>query len=191
MAEGQGCDIIKPLFMAYDFTTFKQRAQEINEWLAREYSNIRTGRATPAILDSVQVESYGSKVPVKHVANINLEDARTLRVLPWDKGQTKALESGILAANLGLSVVADGEGLRVIFPELTGERREQFIKLVKEKLEDARVSLRKEREKVLGDLNNLSDDEKFRGREELQKLVDDCNDKFAALAEKKEVELRS
>lgn len=177
--------------MSYDLSTFKQRAAEVSEWLTREYSNIRTGRATPAILDAVQVESYGSKVPVKHVANISLEDARTLRVVPWDKNQTKALESGVMAANLGLSVVADGEGLRVIFPELTGERREQFVKLVKEKMEEARVSLRKEREKVLSEINNLPEDEKFRGREELQKLVDEWNDKFAQLAEKKEVELRS
>jgi ribosome recycling factor len=177
--------------MSYDLSNFKQRAAEVGEWLIKEYGNIRTGRATPAILDAVQIESYGSKVPVKHVANINLEDARTLRVVPWDKNQTKALESGVMAANLGLSVVADGEGLRVIFPELTGERREQFIKLVKEKMEEARVSLRKEREKMLGEINNLPEDEKFRGREELQKLVDEWNDKFAQLAEKKEVELRS
>ncbi|MDO8183396.1 MAG: ribosome-recycling factor [bacterium] len=176
--------------MSYDFSQFKARAGEVGEWLLREYGNIRTGRATPAILDAVQVESYGAKVPVKHVANISLEDARTLRVVPWDKNQTKALESGVSAANLGLSVVADGEGLRVIFPELTGERREQFIKVVKEKMEEARVSLRKEREKALSEINNLPEDDKFRTREQLQKLIDEWNDKFLAWAEKKESELR-
>ena len=114
-----------------------------------------------------------------------------MRVVPWDKNQTKALESGVMAANLGLSVVADGEGLRVIFPELTGERREQFIKVVKEKMEEARVSLRKEREKVLSEINNLPEDDKFRTREQLQKLVDGWNDKFLIWAEKKESELRT
>lgn len=177
--------------MAYDFSNFKKRVLEINDWLMREYSGIRTGRATPLILDNVVVDSYGSKVPVKHVAAINIEDPRTLRITPWDKSQTKALETGIMAANLGLSVIADGEGLRLAFPELTGERREQFVKLVKEKMEEARVSLRKEREKVLSDLNSLSDDEKFKAREELQKLVDKGNADFEVIADKKEVELRS
>lgn len=177
--------------MAYDFNPFKQRAQEISEWLSKEYSGIRTGRATPAILDSVTVESYGSRVPVKHIASVSIEDPRTLRVIPWDKSQTKALETGLSAANIGLSVVADGEGLRLVFPELTGERREQFVKIVKAKLEEARVSLRKEREKVLSDLNTLSEDEKFKAREELQKQVDNFNEQFEALADKKEVELRS
>ncbi|MBP9855777.1 MAG: ribosome recycling factor [Candidatus Pacebacteria bacterium] len=177
--------------MAYDFSIFKKRVLEINDWLLREYSSIRTGRATPLILDNVVVDSYGSKVPVKHVAAINIEDPRTLRITPWDKSQTRALETGIMNANLGLSVIADGEGLRLVFPELTGERREQFVKLVKEKMEEARVSLRKEREKVLSDLNSLSDDEKFKAREELQKLVDKGNADFLTIAEKKEVELRS
>lgn len=177
--------------MAYDFNPFKQRAGEISEWLSKEYSGIRTGRATPAILDSVSVESYGSRVPVKHVASVSIEDPRTLRIIPWDKSQTKALETALSSANLGLSVIADGEGLRLSFPELTGERREQFIKIVKAKLEEARVSLRKEREKVLSDLNTLSEDEKFKAREELQKQVDAFNDQFVALADKKEVELRS
>ena len=177
--------------MAYDFNPFKLRAQEVIEWLTKEYSSIRTGRATPLILDNVSVESYGSRVPVKHIASVSIEDPRTLRVIPWDKSQTKGLESALSAANLGLSVVADGEGLRLVFPELTGERREQFVKLVKAKLEEARVSLRKEREKVLSDLNTLSEDEKFKAREELQKQVDSFNEQFEALADKKEVELRS
>lgn len=177
--------------MAYDFSQFKKRQLAIVDWLTKEYSNIRTGRATPIILDQVTVESYGSRLPLKHLAAITIEDSRTLRVSPWDKKEIKNLETAISAANLGLSVVADGEGLRVIFPELTGERREQFVRLVKDKLEEARVSLRKEREKVLSEINVLPDDQKFKAREELQRLVDAGNQDFAGLAEKKEQELRS
>jgi ribosome recycling factor len=179
--------------MSYNFSSFHQRQAEIKDWLAREYQSIRTGRAVPAILDQVMVENYGAKVPLKHVASIKIEDPRTLRLAPWDRSQIKNIEIGLSAANLGLSVVVDGEGLRVIFPELTGERREQFIKLVKEKLEDARVSLRQERERVLADIKNgsLTEDEQFQARTELQKLVTAGNDDLQALAVKKEAELRS
>lgn len=183
--------------MSYNFTQFKKRGQEVAEWLAREYSNIRTGRAAPIVLDQVQVESYGVKQPLKHVANIGVEDPRTLRVSPWDKSQIKAIETAILSANLGLQAVADGEGLRVIFPELTGERREQFIKVVKSKLEEARVSLRQEREKTWNDIvakeesNEITEDEKFRAKDELQKEVDLINKKLEELATKKETELRA
>ena len=183
--------------MAYNFLQFKSRGEQVVEWLAREYSNIRTGRAAPIVLDQVQVEVYGARQPIKHVANINVENSRTLRVSPWDKSQIKALETAILSANLGLQAIVDGEGLRVVFPELTGERREQFIKIIKVKLEEAKVSLRKEREKTWNDIvakeenGDITEDEKFRAKEDLQKGVDAINGKLETLAEKKEVELRS
>lgn len=165
--------------------------------MTREYSNIRTGRATPIVLDQIQVEVYGARQPIKHVANIGVEDSRTLRVSPWDKSQIKSVETAILSANLGLQAVVDGEGLRVIFPELTGERREQFIKIIKTKLEEAKVSLRKEREKTWNDIvtkesnSEITEDEKFRAKDDLQKEVDLINKKLEDSAAKKETELRS
>jgi ribosome recycling factor len=126
-----------------------------------------------------------------------MEDARTLRVAPWDKSQIKAIEAAIQKANLGLSVTSDDGGLRVIFPELTGERRAQIIKLLGQKLEDARISLRKEREIVIDDFKKqekdgeMSEDEHFKGKEELQKLVDEANRKFDELAANKEKEINS
>lgn len=183
--------------MAYNFSQFRKRAEEVIVWLGREYAGIRTGRATPAVLDQVQVEVYGAKQPIKHVANIGVEDPRTLRVSPWDKSQIKSLETAILSANLGLQAIVDGDGLRVIFPELTGERREQFVKIVKAKLEEARVSLRQEREKTWNDISAqestsvISEDEKFRAKDELQKEVDAMNKKLEDLAIKKETELRT
>lgn len=183
--------------MAYNFSPFKDRAKGVSEWLVKELSGIRTGRATPAVLDGVQVESYGTRQPLKHVAAITIEDAKTLRVAPWDQSQIKAIESALAAANLGLSAATDSAGVRVIFPDLTAERRQMLIKIVKEKFEEARVSLRKEREKVWNEVvdlekaGKLSEDDKFRGKDELQKLVDEVNQHLEDIASKKEAELLS
>jgi ribosome recycling factor len=181
----------------YNFQTFSARVSDIEEWFKKELSLLRTGRATSAILDSIMVESYGSQSPIAHVGNISMEDARTLRIAPWDKSQVKAIEGAIQKANIGLSVTTDDGGLRVIFPELTGERRDQIIKLLNNKLEEARISVRKEREEVLTDLKSqekdgtISQDEHFRAKDELQKLVDAANGRFESLAAKKEGEIRS
>lgn len=183
--------------MAYNFSKFKSGVDGIEEWLKKEFSLLRTGRATSAILDSITVDSYGTQSPIAHVGNITMEDARTLRVAPWDKTQVKAIEAAITKANLGLSVATDDSGLRIIFPELTGERRAQITKLLHAKLEDARISLRKEREAVLTDFKqkvkdgDMSEDDHFKAKEELQKQVDATNRHFEQLAEKKEAEINS
>lgn len=183
--------------MAYDLNAFKQRAAEVEEWLKKELMMLRTGRATTAILDAIQVESYGSWMPVAHVANITTEDARTIRIAPWDKSQGKAIEAAIQKADIGLSVTVDDGGLRVIFPELTGERRQQITKLLNQKHEEARVSLRKIREEQLGEWKRMekdgemSEDEHFKAKEALQKLVDETNAKLEDMAGKKEREIQS
>ena len=167
--------------MTYNFNLFKQNTTELNEWLKREYSTIRTGRASPAILDGVNVEAYDAHMPINQLANISVEDARMIRITPWDTTQTKAIEKAIIASGLGLSVTDDGKGLRVMFPDLTSDRRASLMKIAKQKLEDARVTLRGEREKVLKDIETqekdgtLSEDEKFRIKAELQKMVDDIS----------------
>lgn len=181
--------------MAYNFNSFKQSNIDLLEWLKREYSTIRTGRATPAILDGVMVEAYGSLMPINQLANISVEDARMIRITPWDATQTKAVEKGIVASGLGLSVTDDGKGLRVMFPELTSDRRTALMKIAKQKLEDARVSLRGEREKVLKDIETqekagtISEDDKFRLKTELQKMIDDAGRLLDELLSKKEKEI--
>lgn len=181
----------------YNFTSFKTKLTEVEEWLGREYLGVRTGKATPAVLDSVMVDSYGAKTPLKHVAAISIEDARTVRITPWDRSQIGAIQSAIEAANIGLSISPDSAGLRAIFPVLTEERRKMLIKLTGEKLEDARISVRKEREKVWEDIQEqekagtMSEDDKYKGKEELQKLVDEANNKLEELAKKKEIEIMS
>ncbi len=183
--------------MAYDFTALKNKINEVEEWLKGEFSSIHTGRAMPALLDGVMVDSYGAKTAVSHIAAIIAEDPRTLRVAPWDKSQIKEIEKAINNANLGVSVASDDQGLRVFFPELTTGRRQSFIKVAKEKLEDARVSLRSEREKVWNDAQakekegEMTEDDKFRLKEELQKIIDDANNRLDAMADKKEDEIMS
>ena len=183
--------------MTYNFTAFKTRAKEIEGWLQKEMSSIRTGRATPALLDSVQVDSYGARMPLKQVGSINIEDARTLRVTLWDKTQVRAVESAIAASNLGVSAVGDGSSVRVSFPELTADKRKLLLKLSNDKVEEARVSLRKERERIWGDIQTkerageLSEDDKFRSKEELQKLVDEENAQLEAAGQRKEEEINS
>jgi len=179
----------------YNFSPFKIKLAEVEDWLGREYLGVRTGKATPAVLDSVMVESYGAKTPLRHIAAIGIEDARTIRVTPWDKGQLRAIQTAIEAANLGLSVAPDSVGLRVIFPALTEERRKMLSKLTGDKLEDARISVRQEREKVWEEIQNeekagkLSEDDKFRSKDELQKLIDEANKKLEELADKKNKEI--
>lgn len=181
--------------MAMNFTPFKERTKVIEEWLRKELTLLRTGRATTAILDEIKVESYGSYSPIAHVGNISMEDPRTLRVVPWDKSQIKTIEAAIQKADIGLSVVSDGEGLRIIFPELTSERRQQIVKLLHSKLEEARISLRKEREEELTTIKRMekngemTEDDVFKAKEELQKLVDEANRKFEEMAKKKEKEI--
>lgn len=179
----------------YNFTSFKNHLNEIEEWLGREYLSVRTGKATPQILDSILVDSYGSKMPVKHVANISIEDAKTLRITPWDKSQIRGIQTALEQSNLGLSVAPDSDSLRLSFPALTEERRKMLLKLVNEKMEEARISVRKEREKVWADVQDqekngkISEDDKFKAKDELQKIIDQANDKLSALAERKEKEI--
>lgn len=183
--------------MAYNFSGLKNKSAEAAEWLQKELQSVRTGRATPLLLDSVLVEAYGSRMLIRDVAAIGIEDARTLRVSPWDLSQTKAIEKAITVANLGVSVSVDEKGLRVHFPELTSERRAVLQKLIKEKLEHARVTLRSIRDEVWSDIQKqeregkLSEDEKFRNKDEMQKIIDEGNATLEGLAEKKELEITS
>lgn len=177
--------------MAFNFQNFKTASDKIIDWLKSEYVGLRAGRATPSILDVVQVDAYGGKSRVIEVASVSVEDPRTLRVSPWDKTLVKAIDSAVRESNLGLSVSVDGEGLRVSFPELTADRRQSLIKVAKEKLEEARIRVRTERQKTLGEIEkgDMGEDEETRAKGELQKLVDEINKKLEEIAEKKEKEI--
>src|SRR3989338_615093 len=174
----------------YDFSEFKRKSEETLEWMKKEYTGIRTGRAMPSILDRVSVSSYGSSVSINQLATVSVEDPKTLRLTVWDKNAIKDIDKAIRESNLGLSVAVDGTGLRVSFPELTSDRRTMLSKVAKEKLEEARVAIRTEREKTINNRGkDLSEDEKFRLKADLQKLVDEMNKKLDELFTKKEAEI--
>ncbi|MCD8508294.1 MAG: ribosome-recycling factor [Candidatus Pacebacteria bacterium] len=167
--------------MSYNFQETKDTLAHIEEWLRKEYSQISTGRANPILLDSIMIDSYGSKQPVKNVAAIHTEDARTLRIAPWDKSQIKDIERALTDSKLPFSIAVDSDGLRLHIPQLTEESKKSLVKLVKEKLEEARVRIRGERNRVEKDLDQqkkdgtMGEDDVFRTKEALQKLIDTAN----------------
>ncbi len=177
----------------YNLDTFKTEAKQAEEWLTKEYSQLHTGRAAPALLDGVQVESYGALQPLKNVASITIEDPKTLRVVPWDKSQIKDIERALHGANLGFSVAVDDAGVRVIIPALTTETRTQLAKLAKDKLEDARITVRKAREAMQNSLKDqkLPEDTFHKAKDDLQKLVDAANTTLEAQLSRKEGEIMS
>lgn len=181
--------------MAYDFKPFEKRLKEIEERAAKELSAIRTGRAAPAILDGVMVESYGTRVPINQVAAVSVEDARSIKITPWDASLSKDIEKAITVANLGVSVGSVESSVRVTFPELTGESRERLLKLAKERVEEMRTSLRIARDEVWSTIQKLEkegsmpEDDKFRAKDEMQKRVDATNKNFESMLERKEKEI--
>lgn len=181
--------------MAYDFSKLTTHIKETEEWLSRELSGIRTGRATVALLDSVKVDAYGSRTAINGLAGMTVEDARTIRIVPWDKTVTKSIEKAINDADLGISVAVDDAGLRVIFPELTAERRTMLVKLAGDKLEQARITLRGHRADALKELDasekegGMGQDELKRLKEEAQKHIDKGMEALEALAKKKQEDI--
>ena len=182
--------------MAYDFKPLETKLAAAKEWLGREYQGLRTGRAAPAILDGIAVQAYGSMMPLKQVATIGVEDARSLRVQAFDPSIIKDIERAITAADLGVGIGSDAAGVRVSFPELTGDRREQLIRLAKAKLEDARTTVRQAREECWKDIQDqekegaLTEDDKFRLKEEMQKKVEAMNEELEKAFAKKESEMQ-
>ena len=183
--------------MAYDFSFLESKVREAVERLVKDVGGIRTGRATAALLDGVFVSAYGSTMKIDQVASVTAEDARTLHITPWDHALIKDIEKSIAVADLGVSARADASGVRVSFPELTTERRDDLVKQAKARMEEARVSLRRARDEVWSDIQKqeragvLSEDDKFRLKDAMEKLVKEANEKLEGIFEKKEKEIRS
>ncbi len=179
----------------YSSEDLENKLQAVVKWLHNEYKTIRTGQANPALLDAVKVDSYGTLLTITQVSNVSVEDARTLRVIPWDTSQISEIEQSILKSDLGVSVTVDDAGLRVIFPELTSERRVSLLKLSKNKLEESRVSVRAIRDDFMKIIDNMakhgeiSEDEKFSLRDEVQDKIDNLNKILEGVFSDKEKEL--
>lgn len=154
------------------------RMQSSLDALAVNFNKIRTGRAHPSILDGIRVEYYGSETPLNQVANVNVEDARTLTVTAWDKSMVPVIERAIMKSDLGLNPATAGEVMRIPMPSLTEETRKGFIKQARSEAEAARVSLRNARRDAMGMLKELvkdkeiSEDDERRGQDQVQKLID-------------------
>lgn len=181
--------------MAYDFSNLQSQKEDIIDWLKSEYRSISTGRATPQVLDLVSIDMYGARTQIAHAGSITIEDPRTLRVSPWDKSIVSQMEKAINDADLGLSVSSDSDGLRVHFPALTTETRQKLVKLLKERLEEARVRMRALREETNKSIDarakdgEFSEDEQRKHRDDVQKIVDATNASFEDLFHKKEKEV--
>ena len=181
--------------MAYDFSKLKANIKETEEWLVRELAGVRTGRAAPSLLDGVKPEAYGTRTPLRELASVSVEDARTLRIIPWDKSILKTLEKGITEADFGIGISTDDQGLRISFPELTSERRGELLKIAGDKTEQAKVALRQHRTNALKALESaeeaggMGEDEVKRLKAELQKLIDAGNDALIKIYERKETEI--
>lgn len=179
----------------YDFKQFDTELREVVNWLEKELSSIRTGRATVTLLDSVFVEAYGSKMPLNQVASISQEDPKTLKIMPFDMSQSSAVEKALNDADLGVSVSNSSTGIRVVFPELTSERREMLIKQANKKLEEARISVRSKRDDVKKDLQDkkkaaeIGEDDERRLESQMQGKVDDANKQLEDMFDRKEKEI--
>ncbi|MBP1155974.1 MULTISPECIES: ribosome recycling factor [unclassified Paenibacillus] len=145
--------------------------------LKKELASLRAGRATPALLDRVQVEYYGAMTPVSQLANINTPDSRTLMIQPWDKSSVSAIEKAIMKSDLGLTPSNDGSSIRIVIPALTEERRAELVKMTKKFGEEAKVAIRNIRRDANDDIKKLektgiSEDESRRHQEDIQKFTD-------------------
>lgn len=160
----------------------KEKMTKAIEHLDFEFQGIRTGRAHPAMLDTVKVDYYGSMVPIKQLATVTIPDSRTLQISPFDKGSTKAIEKAILAANIGMTPNVDGTIIRLTVPEMTGERRKEFVKLANQAAEDARIVIRNLRRDANDTLNKMEKASEI-SEDELHRMLDkvqETTDKFIA-----------
>ena len=181
--------------MLYNFSQLKINLEKIKNHFKDEISSLRTGRATPDLVARILIDCYNGKMPLEQIASINIEDARTIRVQPWDKNIIINIEQGIRNSEIGLQPIVDKETLRVILPELTSERRQRFLKILKEKTEKSRVDVKLQREEIWRDIQlhekngDLSEDDKFRSKDELQKIIEKTNEELGEISAKKEKEM--
>ncbi|TAN49867.1 MAG: ribosome recycling factor [Methylococcaceae bacterium] len=165
------------------------------ESLKHELAKIRTGRANPSLLDHITVNYYGTESSLLKVANVNVEDSRTLTITPWDKGMVPAIEKAIMTSDLGLNPVTSGTVIRVPMPALTEQRRKDLVKVVRAEGENGRVALRNIRRDAISEVKEalkeklVTEDEDRRAQEQIQKLTDKYVKEVDKLLEEKEADL--
>jgi len=173
----------------------RTRMEEALEAIRREFSTVRTGKATPALLDSVRVEAYGSQMPLNQVATINTPESSMIMVQPFDKSLLVDIEKAIMMSDLGLNPMNDGNVIRVPVPPLNEERRKEFVKILHKMAEEGRISVRHARRTVRDQIHDLvknhdiGEDEARRREDQLEKLTHEYSDKIEALLKVKEEEV--
>ncbi len=179
----------------YNVKSTKPEFDHILEFFKEDIASIRTGRATPALVEDLSVEAYGQRMKVNELASMSVPEPRTLAIQPWDKSVVEAISNAIRKSDIGLQPIVDGDIIRLNIPSLTEERRKEFIKVLKHKTEESKIKIRKIREDIISKLHvmekakELREDDMFSAKEELQKIVDEYNHKLEELEKKKETEL--
>lgn len=175
----------------------ESKMQKALEAVSREFSTLRTGRASPILVEGVRVEYYGTPTPLKQLASVSSPDPKLLVIQPWDPNALPEIEKALMKADLGLSPVKDGKVIRISIPPLSTERREELTKLAHKQAEEGRVSIRTIRhsgkeaiEKLFKD-KGITEDEKFKGLDNLQKLTDRTIQKVDELLVAKEADLKA
>lgn len=179
-----------------DFDKFKSELSNCCEHLTEELSQLRTGRATPELVENIKVDAYGTENPIKNIATVSVADASSLVIQPWDKTLVEVLLKAVSSSNMGFSASAEGEVVRVKIPDLSQERRDEYVRLMKEKVEAARVSIRSVRQAAMKEIEaevkeGLSEDEGDRVKADIEKEVKAMNEKVEELKEVKEKDLLS
>lgn len=183
--------------MHHIFEPYKAEFSNTVEHLKHDITSLRTGRATPAIVEDVMIEAYGGRQALKAVASITVADAKTLNIDPWDKTLMQAVEAGLRNSPLGINPVNDGKTIRLCLPDLTHERRSELIKVLHQKLEATRIAFRQIREEIRGAIDTayknkeLAEDEKFSLQDELEKMIKDYNEVIKNIGEEKEKEIQT
>jgi len=168
----------------------KTKLKSIEEMLKIELSALRISRATPALVENILVDYYGAKTPLKQLASISAPELRTLVIEPWDKNALSGIEKAIHASDLGLNPIVDKNLIRISIPQLTEERRNSLIKITGAKLEEIKIRCRAARDEAMKETGGLTEDEKFKAKESVQKLVDETNKNLEDLAKSKEREIK-
>lgn len=169
--------------------------QKSVDFFNKDIASLRTGRAHPGLLDSVSIQAYGSFSPINALANISAPEPRCLVVSPWDRSVLKDIEKGLIAADLGLGIVNEGDKIRLTVPALNEENRRELVKRLNEKMEEARIVLRQTREEVKNKIEaafsakEINEDDKFRFVKELDEFLAKKNDELKGLRDKKETDI--
>ncbi len=170
----------------------KTELDKIVDFHQENLKAIRAGRVNSQLIEQVKVDYYGVETPLQQVASVTVQDARTVVITPWEKDNLVNVENAIKTSDLGVNPVNDGQAIRLVFPALTEERRNELIKLVGKNTEEARIKVRQKREETWSQIQEaekngeISEDDKFHLKDELQKVIDEVNDKINELSEKKE-----